>query len=1160
MPAREDPSKPHKRKLLLTCKPRPEKYKLKVRMPKAEGARSFWATLEIPAGKSSLVFSWDDSEHKLDTAMLAALAKRHEERKLALPAAAAPIPRADAPAVAPGCESSSAPVHTPPPSEGESREPAPGVTAPVTCQMCATHPTTVSACGVAVLAPPEPAATPSTSRASESVVASDAPAPAVGTTTDAPIDIDDLPDEDDPGYAAAIGAPAASAAVVGAPAAHAAAAPAARAAARKPKRVKKRPPAPDVPRPSAADDVGLLELADGREDAQAGSCRPPDAAGMSPCPPSPRAAATLILQQSKVVASVTEELEQLVDFAEPDMFGTPGDNIKPDIERVLKQGARVWGLRRLTESAMHRAARRNSPELVRLLFEQGIDCHPPPVASAQFGDPSGNNPLSILAWQTGDHPIGDSFPFRYDKEVVLEIGRIMVAHSADPVQEVNWPERHGWTPIMTAAEHSATELLQVMLPHANLAVADKRGFTALHWAARSVRPAAGDTVQLLLDNGADRHAKSNRGETPADMARAALTIAKGKCDTEAQAVLCRVLQLLKGAAPKRVGAASKPVPSAFAMTVSSKRQTVGGGGAAAAAKPALKRPHTGAAGCTKLARRAAPAGGSATDSRRSRGSPDPACGEHLGGRADRQLVAVTPAAEWHARLIRVAKKDPNLHSIALHLSDSPAPGLQTLAQEGLLRGQSMLLLLASPPKKLSIKGCLFREPLSVLLRHILPDGPAADPSVRRLLRHCGEVSCDAEAAKAVFSPDADAGPPRVRQEARLDFLRWLDVCACSALARALVRVKTLREGTEYEMQDGALERGHLLYHLSGPAPIAAGAPGAAAASAATPVAAVWAANEAAPLVKRKLDEAAWPTRIRQLLALWWARAVGPGWDSAAQMRLASSVFESRPFGQQLLTILTCTDPKVSLNAQLADDDRLPPFVYTAEYLSYNAFPTLPSPPAAGCKCVRGEDGVPCCRVGNVRWDCSCSSRSGQACGFVCGCAAAPSDCVNRRWTHGAAKELRLTYAQNHEGWGVVAGEFIKKDEYVCEYIGECITESEDNRRADLLRVSGDYTFKSLSTIGVGAGKHGVYIDAFSVRNVAAFINFRCDPNLYAKPIRATGDDPRWFRVGLFAKTDIKLLEELGYLRDPGATTKAKFSEMECKCGAGLRGGACRGRL
>jgi hypothetical protein len=339
-----------------------------------------------------------------------------------------------------------------------------------------------------------------------------------------------------------------------------------------------------------------------------------------------------------------------------------------------------------------------------------------------------------------------------------------------------------------------------------------------------------------------------------------------------------------------------------------------------------------------------------------------------------------------------------------------------------------------------------------------------------------------------------------------------------------------------------------------------GAPGAAALSAPAPGAASAAADQAAPLVKQKLDEAAWPTRIRQLLALWWARAVGPGWDSAAQMRLASSVFESRPFGQQLLTIFSDTEPKVTIDAALTVDDRLPPFVYTAEYLSYNAFPTPPATPPMGCKCAQVEDSAPCCRVAHVRWDCSCASRPGQACGYVCGCANAPSGCTNRRWTRGAAKELRLTYAQNHTGWGVLAGETIRKDEYVCEYLGECITLCEDQRRADLLPASGDYTFQSLSTIGAGAARQCVHIDAFCVRNVAAFINFRCDPNLYAKPLRATGDDPRWFRVGLFAKRDIKLLEELGYLRDPAATTKSKYSEMECKCGAETRGGVCRGRL
>ena len=70
-----------------------------------------------------------------------------------------------------------------------------------------------------------------------------------------------------------------------------------------------------------------------------------------------------------------------------------------------------------------------------------------------------------------------------------------------------------------------------------------------------------------------------------------------------------------------------------------------------------------------------------------------------------------------------------------------------------------------------------------------------------------------------------------------------------------------------------------------------------------------------------------------------------------------------------------------------------------------------------------------------------------------------------------------------------------------------------------------------------------------MRNVGAFINFRCDPNLVVRPLKSYFDpDGRWCRFGFFAKKDIKEGDEVGYLRDPGATTRRKYSEKKCLCG------------
>jgi len=81
-----------------------------------------------------------------------------------------------------------------------------------------------------------------------------------------------------------------------------------------------------------------------------------------------------------------------------------------------------------------------------------------------------------------------------------------------------------------------------------------------------------------------------------------------------------------------------------------------------------------------------------------------------------------------------------------------------------------------------------------------------------------------------------------------------------------------------------------------------------------------------------------------------------------------------------------------------------------------------------------------------------------------------------------------------------------------------------------------------------------------VRNIASFINFRCDPNLESRPLRTQGEDPNFMRLGFFAKTNINTCDELGYLRDPDANQRSKYSDVPCDCGASARGGKCRGKL
>ena len=110
-----------------------------------------------------------------------------------------------------------------------------------------------------------------------------------------------------------------------------------------------------------------------------------------------------------------------------------------------------------------------------------------------------------------------------------------------------------------------------------------------------------------------------------------------------------------------------------------------------------------------------------------------------------------------------------------------------------------------------------------------------------------------------------------------------------------------------------------------------------------------------------------------------------------------------------------------------------------------------------------------------------------------------------------------------------------------------------------------------------------------MRNLAAFINFGCEPNCESKSIPALSGDRRLPRIGIlpephtaqcpplpapsvrgaplrprcagcgagiYAKKDILVGTELTYLRDTSAVGRREWSGLECRCGAAN----CRGYL
>jgi len=123
------------------------------------------------------------------------------------------------------------------------------------------------------------------------------------------------------------------------------------------------------------------------------------------------------------------------------------------------------------------------------------------------------------------------------------------------------------------------------------------------------------------------------------------------------------------------------------------------------------------------------------------------------------------------------------------------------------------------------------------------------------------------------------------------------------------------------------------------------------------------------------------------------------------------------------------------------------------------------------------------------------------------------------------------------GWGARTLLDIPQGSFVCEYIGELITDAEADSRED-----DSYLFdldnKDADTFCIDARKYG---------NISRFVNHLCEPNLTPVKVFVDHQDLRFPRICFFATRDIKANEELGF--DYGEKFWIiKWKQFTCTCG------------
>uniref|UniRef100_A0A8D2LMF4 Euchromatic histone lysine methyltransferase 1 n=1 Tax=Varanus komodoensis TaxID=61221 RepID=A0A8D2LMF4_VARKO len=104
------------------------------------------------------------------------------------------------------------------------------------------------------------------------------------------------------------------------------------------------------------------------------------------------------------------------------------------------------------------------------------------------------------------------------------------------------------------------------------------------------------------------------------------------------------------------------------------------------------------------------------------------------------------------------------------------------------------------------------------------------------------------------------------------------------------------------------------------------------------------------------------------------------------------------------------------------------------------------------------------------------------------------------------------------GWGVRTMQDVPLGTFVCEYVGELISDSEAN-----VREEDCYLFD------LGNKDREVYcIDARFYGNISRFINHFCEPNLIAVRVFMSHQDLRFPRIAFFSSRDIQAGEEIGF--------------------------------
>ncbi|CAI0468916.1 unnamed protein product [Linum tenue] len=178
----------------------------------------------------------------------------------------------------------------------------------------------------------------------------------------------------------------------------------------------------------------------------------------------------------------------------------------------------------------------------------------------------------------------------------------------------------------------------------------------------------------------------------------------------------------------------------------------------------------------------------------------------------------------------------------------------------------------------------------------------------------------------------------------------------------------------------------------------------------------------------------------------------------------------------------------------------------------------------------------------------------KECWSKCGCS---KRCGNRVVQKGIQVPLQVFATSEGKGWGVRSVTALKKGTFICEYIGEIVTNQElYERNKERAAKKEEHTYPVLLDADWGSERilkdeEALCLDATEFGNVGRFINHRCgDSNLIEIPVEVESPDHHYYHVAFFTVRDVEAMEELTW--DYGIEFDDIYHPIKafkCKCGS-----------